>query len=221
MRICILQHTPNEGPGAIAVWAHAHHHEITIYYPYQFGILPLAKDVDMLVLLGGPMSPNDQATWIIQERTLINQLLAENKPLFGACFGAQQIVKALGYSVTRAPAKEVGWAQVYRQSNIIPGLPTTLTALHWHEEQFEIPSGADWLFSSDLVRNQGFVMNHKVVGLQFHVEPLADDVRTIVANDAQYIQNNALYQTSTQIIEYDVPNENQHVMNMILDYITN
>ncbi|GEP25304.1 hypothetical protein LDI01_28970 [Lentilactobacillus diolivorans] len=36
MRINVLQHTPNEGPGAIALWAQQHQHQLYIYHPYQF-----------------------------------------------------------------------------------------------------------------------------------------------------------------------------------------
>jgi GMP synthase-like glutamine amidotransferase len=34
--------------------------------------------------------------WIQSERELILVLMAQNKPIYGACFGAQQISKALG-----------------------------------------------------------------------------------------------------------------------------
>ncbi|HJG49295.1 MAG TPA: type 1 glutamine amidotransferase, partial [Limosilactobacillus ingluviei] len=37
MRINVLQHTPNEGPGSIQDWAHANNHELYVYHPYQFG----------------------------------------------------------------------------------------------------------------------------------------------------------------------------------------
>ncbi len=30
MRINVLQHTPNEGPGAIALWAQQHQHQLYI-----------------------------------------------------------------------------------------------------------------------------------------------------------------------------------------------
>ena len=76
MRINVLQHTPNEGPGSIQDWAHANNHELYIYHPYQFGNLPTADQTDLLVILGGPLSPNDDLAWIKQERQLIQQLLA-------------------------------------------------------------------------------------------------------------------------------------------------
>lgn len=220
MRINVLQHTPNEGPGTIKEWANNHNYDLYIYHPYQFGILPKCDETDMLVILGGPMSPNDNLDWIKAERVLIKKLLKENKPMFGACYGAQQITKALGYSVLKSPSKEVGWAPVYLKSNKIPGIPNTLTALHWHEEMFEIPNEAELLFSSNLVKNQGFLLGNNVVGLQFHFEPNIDNIREIVINDGDYaLNNNDLNQSPKEIINHGVPSENRKVMFSILDFI--
>ncbi|WP_010624554.1 type 1 glutamine amidotransferase [Companilactobacillus versmoldensis] len=229
MRINVLQHTPNEGPGSIQDWSNKHGHQMYVYHPYQFGILPTAEETDMLVVLGGPMSPNDNLGWIKQERVLISQLLNYHKPIFGACFGAQQIAKTLGYSVKKAQAKEVGWAPVYLKSQQIPDLPPKMIALHWHEEMCEIPNQAELLFSSDLVRNQGFILGGNVLGLQFHFEPKADNVREMVVNDWKYalhqndwkyaLHQNDLKQTPTDILAQPVPAENKTVMYKLLDYI--
>ena len=220
MRINVLQHTPNEGPGAIQQWSQDHGHEMFIYHPATFGNLPTADQTDMLVILGGPMSPNDDFDWIKQERALIQQMMNDHKPIFGACFGGQQIAKTLGYPIKKAPHKEVGWAPVYLKSNIIPGIPEQLTALHWHEEMFEIPKEADLLFSSDLVENQGFILNDNVIGLQFHFEPAADNVREIAINDNQYpMEHNDLHQTAEEIINHGVPEENKKVIYQLLDFI--
>ncbi|AQW21449.1 GMP synthase [Lentilactobacillus curieae] len=220
MRINVLQHTPNEGPGSILDWAEVHNHEVYTYHPYQFGHLPTADETDMLVILGGPMSPNDDIDWIKAERKLIKELLDNNTPIFGACYGAQQISKTLGYPVTKAPAKEVGWAPVHLQSHVIPGIPETLQALHWHEEMFEVPDGAELLFSSDAVKNQGFVLGHHVVGLQFHFEPKPNNVREMVVNDFNYIPGSILKQTKEDILATKVPEENRAVMFRILDYLS-
>ncbi|MBC8743723.1 type 1 glutamine amidotransferase [Lactobacillus sp. Marseille-P7033] len=218
MRINVLQHTPNEGPGTIQQWSQDHGHEMYIYHPYQFGNLPTATETDMLIILGGPMSPNDDLPWIKQERVLIQQLLDAHKPIFGACYGAQQIAKTLGYAVKKAPHKEVGWAPVYLKNNIIPGIPE----IHWHEEMFEVPDQADLLFSSDLVKNQGFIMNDNVIGLQFHFEPGPDNVREIAVNDDQYpLDHNDLHQTGAEIIAHGVPAENKRVMYQLLDFMVN
>ena len=219
MRINVLQHTPNEGPGMIQDWSQAHGHEMYIYHPYQFGYLPTADKTDMLIILGGPMSPNDDLPWIKQERELIVKMIEQDKPIFGACFGAHQIAKQLGYNITKAPAKEVGWAPVYLQSQVIPDLPEQMNVLHWHEEMFEVPDRAELLFSSDKVKNQGFVMNHRIIGLQFHFEPKADNVREMVINDFPYIEGSVLNQTADDILQMPVPIENQDVLFKLLDYI--
>lgn len=219
MIVNVLQHTPNEGPGSIQKWAHLHHHEFYVYHPYQFGILPTAEETDFLVILGGPMSPNDDLPWIKQERQLIKKLLAKNVPILGICYGAQQIVKTLGYQVKKAPVKEVGWGPVTVQTDVIKGLPHELTVLHWHEEMFEIPQGAKILFSNDNLQNQGFVLGKQAVGLQFHLEPEEDNLKEIVVNDAQYISGSVFQQTAEQIISAPISPANEAAMFSILDYL--
>ncbi|QYN59376.1 type 1 glutamine amidotransferase [Lactobacillus panisapium] len=219
MIVNVLQHTPNEGPGSIQKWAHLHHHEFYVYHPYQFGILPTAEETDFLVILGGPMSPNDDLPWIKQERQLIKKLLARSVPILGICYGAQQIVKTLGYQVKKAPVKEVGWGPVTVQTDMIKGLPHELTVLHWHEEMFEIPQEAKILFSNDNLQNQGFVLGKQAVGLQFHLEPEEDNLKEIVVNDAQYISGSVFQQTAEQIISAPIPPANEAAMSSILDYL--
>lgn len=200
-------------------WANTHGFDLYVYHPYQFGHLPSAAQTDMLVILGGPMSPNDDLPWISQERQLIKELLTQNKPLFGVCFGAQQITKTLGYPVTKAPAKEVGWAPVYRQTTTVRGIPLKANVLHWHEEMFEIPAHAELLFSSDWVRNQGFVLNHRVIGLQFHLEPRRNNVREMMVNDYPYLIGSVIHQTAQEIVDYPIPRQNRQMLFQLLDYI--
>lgn len=220
MRINVLQHTPNEGPGSIQTWAHLHGHDLYIYHAATFKQLPTAENTDFLVILGGPMSPNDDFPWIEQERQLIQQLLDAHKPMFGACFGAQQIAKTMGARISAAPHKEVGWAPIFRQADIVPGMPEKIDALHWHQEMFDLPDHAHLLYSSKLVKNQAFIVNDNVVGFQCHLEPEADNLREIAINDVDYPQHsNDLQQTSRQIIQHGVPTENQKIMFKLLDYL--
>ncbi|MFD0896533.1 type 1 glutamine amidotransferase [Loigolactobacillus binensis] len=219
MRINVLQHTSNEGPGAIRIWAHRRQHQLYIYHPDQFGILPSAATTDMLVLLGGPQSVNDNLPWIAAERRLLQQLLARQVPIFGVCFGAQQISKALGGEIKSAATKEVGWAPIYLQATML-SLPAKLTVLHWHQETFTLPQNAQRLFASRLFANQGFIYQQNVVGLQFHLETLAENVREIVVNDGQYTVGSALNQTPQAILDFPVPAENQRVLFQLLDRIS-
>ena len=77
------------------------------------------------------------------------------------------------------------------------------------------------LFSSDLVKNQGFLLGDNVIGLQFHFEPQIDNVREIAINDGAYaLENNDLHQTPAEIMAHGVPAENKDVMFTLLDFIT-
>ena len=161
-----------------------------MYHPYRYGILPDVEETDMLVILGGPMSPNDDFEWLKKERDLIRAAIKQDLPIFGACLGAQQISKALGGVVKNSGVKEVGFAP------------------------------AELLFSSRLLKNQGFVMNHRIVGLQFHFEPLPNDLREIVVNDGSYTEGSDLGQTPEEILLHGIPEENKQIMYKILDYIS-
>ena len=77
---------------------------------------------------------------------------------------------------------------------------------------FEVPQEAKLLFSSDLVKNQGFILGDNVVGLQFHFEQDEDSVREVALNDGNYaLKNNALHQTPEDIIKHRVPKENKEI----------
>ena len=51
----------------------------------------------------------------------------------------------------KSPVKEVGWDDVYLESEIIPNIPSRLKALHWHEDMFQIPQQAELLFSGTIL----------------------------------------------------------------------
>ncbi|WP_281165718.1 type 1 glutamine amidotransferase [Liquorilactobacillus sicerae] len=219
MRINIIQHTPNERPGLIKTWAQVHQHAIYIYHPYQFDIFPRIEETDLLVILGGPMSVNDSLPWLKTERQLIKSALEAKIPILGICLGAQQIVKTLGGQITTAPVKEAGWAPVHLENQIIPTLPEKLTVLHWHGETFSLPPAAKLLFSSKLVKNQGFIYHGNVIGLQFHLELELENLREIVINDGNYLNSSIFKQSSQQVLNFDIPKQNKNIMFTLLDYL--
>jgi GMP synthase-like glutamine amidotransferase len=54
-----------------------------------------------LVLMGGPMSVNDDLPWIPPVLALIREAIALDKPVLGHCLGGQLMSKALGGSCGR------------------------------------------------------------------------------------------------------------------------
>lgn len=221
MRINVLQHAADEGPGAIATWAQIHQAVTYTYHPAIYDILPRAEQTDLLVLMGGSVSPTDKLGWIAEERALIKQMLATGKPILGICFGAEQIVETLSGHVDKMPDKRIGWTEFDRESNVIPGLPEKVTALSWHQKMFSKPEGARVLFSGEKVPTAGFLYNSNVVGLQFHLEVNENNLRDMVVNNGGKADlNNELGQTTQQILHHGVPRGNARILFNILNYIT-
>jgi GMP synthase-like glutamine amidotransferase len=127
-----------------------------------------------LAFMGGPMSVNDDLTWIAPELRLICSAVADGVPVLGHCLGGQLIAKALGGRVTRNPVREIGWGRV----DVLPndtarawfgaGLQS-FDSFHWHGEAFTIPPGAAHLLSSPYCENQAFALGPHF-GMQCHVE---------------------------------------------------
>ena len=55
-----LQHVPFEGLGSIQIWLQNAGYEITGTQFYESAELPLPDGIDLLVVMGGPMSVNDE-----------------------------------------------------------------------------------------------------------------------------------------------------------------
>ena len=106
------------------------------------------------------MSVNDDLPYLAREMEIIRQAVARRQPVLGICLGAQLIASALGATVRRNPAKEIGWFDLRfteppRPIRSFDGLSAE-TVFHWHGETFDLPPGAELLASSDLCRNQAF-----------------------------------------------------------------
>lgn len=169
MRIRIFQHASFEGPAAIAEWAEERGHTLEYTRFYDNDPLPAAADVDMLVIMGGPMSVNetDKYPWLRNEIAFINDAVESGKPVLGVCLGSQLLAASLGARVYPNTEKEIGWFPVAFKA---PWAPDTLTVCHWHGDTFDLPEGAVHLAESPVTRNQAFQFGNNAVGLQFHME---------------------------------------------------
>ena len=61
MRMAVLQHVEFEGPAAVADWAAGRGFSLRIFHLPRDATLPSLSDFDMLTVMGGPMSANDEA----------------------------------------------------------------------------------------------------------------------------------------------------------------
>jgi GMP synthase-like glutamine amidotransferase len=225
MNVHILQHVPFEDIGCIRSWIEMQKAEVTYTKFFNSEILPDLKGLDFIVVLGGPMSVNDEAAfpWLHPEKEFIQDAVNRGVPLLGICLGAQLVASAMGARVYRNAHKEIGWFEVtgvFSGGNIFP-FPERCLAFHWHGETFDLPPGASHLAKSSACRHQAFQVGRRVIGLQFHLETTPEGVRSLIENcrdeliGGPYIQaEEVLSQTSPSV--YSQANS---IMTNLLSYV--
>jgi GMP synthase-like glutamine amidotransferase len=179
MSVLILKNITSEGPGTIGDFLAQRNMPLSIIDLSRDDI-PSAGGFDTLIMLGGPMSVNDEALYpyLTQEMKLAEQFMKSGKKVFGVCLGAQLMAKALGARVFPGAVKEIGWFDIeligegendHMMAYLAPD-GKSCKVFHWHGETFDIPAGAERLAKSDLYPNQAFRYGDNAYAFQFHIE---------------------------------------------------
>jgi GMP synthase-like glutamine amidotransferase len=205
MRMAVLQHVEFEGPAAVADWAAGRGVLLRLFHLHRDTTLPSLPDFDMLTVMGGPMSANDEVRfgWLGPEIALVRKAIAAGKTVLGICLGAQIIAKALGARVYPGSAKEIGWFSVQRTASshfLLDGLPDSFTPFHWHGETFDLPRDATLLAKSKMTETQAFAVGQRVLGLQFHMEATEESVRALLQGAAHEIGHGVFEQEPRKIL---------------------
>lgn len=190
--IAIFRHARTEGPGYLAEYLDRRS------IPWQLVRIDEGESVPAdsgafsgLVFMGGPMSVNDELSWIPPVLRLIRAAVDSQVPVLGHCLGGQLMSKALGGVVGRSPVKEIGWGRCD-----VPDTPIArewfgddlefFDAFHWHGETFTLPEGAARILSSPWCDNQAFALGPHLA-LQCHVEMTEDLIKTWCRGGAKEI----------------------------------
>jgi GMP synthase (glutamine-hydrolysing) len=189
MHVLAVRHVPFEGLGSIAPALDARGIRIVYADAYLGQSLADWQSAAGLVLMGGPMSANDDLPFVHREVEMIAEAVKAGQPVLGICLGAQILARALGARVYRNAVKEIGWAPVHwteaaARDPLLAGLDKPESVFHWHGETFDLPAGAEWLASSQACRNQAFRAGRSAWGFQFHLEVTPEMISTWCCEDA-------------------------------------
>src|SRR3984885_8267088 len=110
-RALVLQHHPDEDPGALGPMLTAAGLTITTVELDQGERIPALDAFDMLVAMGGPMDgwQEDEHPWLVTEKAAIRHWVSElDRPYLGVCLGHQLLADALGGTVGPMAKPQIG-----------------------------------------------------------------------------------------------------------------
>ncbi len=136
--------------------------------------LPDHDEVAGAVVMGGPMNVDetDRHPELGAEREWLAGAVRRDMPVLGICLGAQLLARALGGEVRPGKVPELGYASVEvldPNDPVLGALSPTTTVLHWHNDVFDLPDGAQHLGRSAQTEVQAF-RHGNAWGILFHPE---------------------------------------------------
>jgi len=225
LRIHYFQHVHFEGPGSIEEWCNMHGHLLSATKFYEEFELPGLTDIDWLIIMGGPMSVNDEEKfgWLSAEKQFIQKAVQAGKTILGICLGAQLLAEVLGAKVYPNAYKEIGWFPIEltstaTQNGLFSKSDVKPTVFHWHGDTFDLPENAIRLAYSDACRNQAFLYKEKIVALQFHLEMTEHSLKKMLENGKQELTNAKYIQSEDEILaNQSLMENNKKMLFKILD----
>lgn len=132
--------------GVVADWVEAQGMDIHRVWR-EDGVRPEAADgADLVVLMGSPdsLAGTTPDAAIPGEAALTRRALAAGTPVFGICYGSQELAGIAGGTVETLPARSAGWFPLTPGDGGAPALDAG-PWLRWHGDGYQAVPGAEVL----------------------------------------------------------------------------
>jgi GMP synthase (glutamine-hydrolysing) len=191
-RLLVIQHEDDAPPAWFGDWFTEAQVEFDVLAAHHGEPVPaaLAPRYDGLVVLGGEMGANDDAShpWLTATKALIARTVDTGGWFFGICLGHQLAAAALGGEVVVNPhgpafgLRSIRHTPAGRADEVLGAVPQGAPTLQWNDDVVaRLPYGAVELATSPDGSTQAARFAPRAWGVQFHPEASPDLFRSWVA----------------------------------------
>jgi GMP synthase-like glutamine amidotransferase len=149
-----------------------------VNYPVVENIFPDSiEDCDAWIITGSKHGAYEDHPWIAPLEDFIRELVKNNKPTLGICFGHQIMAQAMGGVVEKS---DKGWGVgIHEYRNIETDETTKLLAFH-QDQVITLPPETEVTHSSDFCAFAGLRYAPNCISLQPHPEHTTDFTKNLL-----------------------------------------
>ena len=190
--VLVVEHDAECPPALFGDWLVESGCALDVRRPHAGDALPMLASYDGLLVLGGPMGADDDAThaWLGPVKALVREARGSGLPTLGICLGHQLIASALGGRVERNPRGQqvgllgIGWTAAAEGDPLMGPLATPRRGVQWNDDVVTaLPDGATLLAETPYGEVQAVRYAPAMWGVQLHPEVDADVLKPWAEED--------------------------------------
>ena len=179
--VLVIQNEVDDPVALVGEWISEVGVDVEVIHAYRGETVPasLPAKYSGSIAMGGYMGANDdlEFPWLIDARSLMKDVVANDIPFFGICLGGQLLAAAIDGKVGPTPVPEIGVASFRVTADAATDsvfghlAGKDVIAAEWHKDYIsDLPDDAVVLAANDVGPVQAFRMGENVYGVQFHPE---------------------------------------------------